>query len=68
MTDRIKGFVVTLEQDMRDDDVQSVVDAIGMIRGVASCSPSVADIDDHMNRTRIRLEMRAKVLKALELP
>ena len=34
MTDRIRTLSVVLEQDFRDDDVQCVVDAIHMIRGV----------------------------------
>jgi hypothetical protein len=60
MTDRIKGFVVTLDKDIRIDDVQPIMDAIKMIKGVIDVSPSVADSDDHMNRERVAHEFRSK--------
>ena len=34
MTTHIKGFLVTLEQDLRKDDAQHIIDAIKMIRHV----------------------------------
>jgi len=64
MTDRIKGFVVTLEQDVREDDVAAITDAIGMIRGVLSVDPSVVDHEDHMNRVRIRAEIQKRLWEA----
>ena len=56
MTDRLKGCVVTFERDIREDDAEKVLNAILMIRGVASVDVSVADADDHMNRERVRRE------------
>jgi hypothetical protein len=60
MTDRIKGFVVTLDKDIRIDDVQEIMNAIKMVKGVIDVSPSVADADDHMNRERVAQEFRNK--------
>jgi tripartite-type tricarboxylate transporter receptor subunit TctC len=60
MTDRIKGFVVTLDKDIRIDDVQEIMNAIKMVKGVIDVSPSVANTDDHMNRERIAHEFRSK--------
>ncbi len=34
MTDRIKGYLVTLEGDFRDDDAEHIQSAIQMIKGV----------------------------------
>jgi hypothetical protein len=65
MTDRIKGFVVTLEHDYRNDDAAVIRAALEMVKGVISVSPVVADISDHMNRMRIRLELREKLLGLL---
>ena len=57
MTDRNKGLVVTLDQDIRTDDLRSFIDAIRMMRHVVSVEPVLADIDDHINRSRIRGEL-----------
>ena len=46
MTDRIKGLTVALDRDYRDDDVQAIVDAILMVKGVAAVEKSVVDNDE----------------------
>lgn len=66
MTDRIKGFVVTLESDIREDDAESIKNAIRALRGVIGVEGSVVGMDDLMNRTRIRLELAGKLWKVLE--
>lgn len=38
MTDRLKGFIVTLTTDIREDDAESIVQAIKMIKGVLTRS------------------------------
>lgn len=63
MTDIVKGFTVTLEKDMRIDDVDVIIQAIRMIRGIANVEPSISTSDDHMNRERIRYELRDKFYK-----
>ncbi len=67
MTDRIKGLVVGLDQDYREDDVQAIVDAIKMVKGVASVEQSVATVDDYLNRERVRQELVGKVFEALKV-
>jgi len=66
MTDRIKGFTITLERDIRVDDVEFIQQAISMIRGVAHVEPSVSTHEDHMNRERIKFELRDKFYKFLK--
>lgn len=39
MTDRVFALTVTLSDGIRDDDAQPIIDAIGMIRGVAGGGP-----------------------------
>jgi len=60
MTDRVKGFTVTLERDFRDDDVEVILNAIKMIRGVAKVEPSLVIDEDHMIRERLKWELREK--------
>ena len=57
MTDRIKGLTVAFEKDIKEDDVQSIINAICLIKGVCSVSKSVSDTDDWINRERIRNEL-----------
>jgi len=66
MTDRLKGCVVAFEEDIRDDDAEAILNAIRMIKGVSVVTGEVSGPDDWMNRERIRLEIRTKLLAALE--
>ncbi len=63
MTDRVKGLVITLDSDIRIDDVQPLIDAISMLKGVSDVSANITDIDDHMNRTKISTEYKNKFYK-----
>lgn len=61
MTDRVKGFVVTLEKDIRIDDVEPLMQAIRFMRGVANVEPSISNTDDAINQSRIKSELREKM-------
>jgi hypothetical protein len=61
MTDRLKGVIVTFEQDIRDDDAEPMLAAIRMIKGVAGVSPLVSTSEDLMARTRVRCELSGEL-------
>jgi len=65
MTDRVNALVVTLEQDIRIDDVQLLIDAIKMMRFVADVSPNVTDMQDHIAYIRARSDIEGKLYNAL---
>ncbi len=65
MTDRAHSLIVVLEHDLRVDDAQSLIDAIGCLRGVLSVSPIVADPVSHMAERRARVELQTKVLEVI---
>lgn len=65
MTDRIKGFTVTLAEDVRIDDIEATMDAIRMIKGVVDVQPCVTDSNDHINRMQILSRVRTKFIKFL---
>jgi len=67
VTDRIRTLTVTvfLDEDYRDDDVQNIVSAIGMIRGVEAATTHVVTGSDMMNRETVRAEIRREVAEAL---
>ena len=66
MSDRIKGLIVSLDQDYRDDDVQPIMDAIRMVKGVADVATSVATPEDWMARSRLRSDVHTKLYKAID--
>ncbi len=66
MTDRVKGFTVTLEKDIRIDDVEEIQNAIAMIKGVIQVEPSISTSEDHMSRERAKYEMRNKIFEVLK--
>ena len=66
MTDRINALVVVLDKNIRDDDVQPLVDAIMQLRNVCAVKLNVADIVEHVARSRVRLEFTNKLLEVLK--
>lgn len=65
MSDRISGFLVTLESSLRDDDAEATLAAIRQIRGVLSVAPVVEDIVELNARARARGELVARIGQVL---
>ena len=61
MTDRVKGLMVTLQRDIREDDIEAWVQAIRLMRGVESVTLIESDAwnDDMVERrTMERIKSR----------
>jgi hypothetical protein len=65
VTDRVGAITVILEKDWRADDVQAVINALKMIRGVADAMPEVTSVTDAIARVRVRREMIDKIFGAI---
>jgi predicted proteasome-type protease len=65
MTDRVHALTVVLDRDMRDDDVQVVIDAIKMIKFVASVGAHVTDVSDYSARERAKSDIEMKLQHAI---
>lgn len=52
MTDRHAGYVITLEEDVREDDAAAIKTALSMIKGVLSVEPVVSDPGLHIAEER----------------
>jgi hypothetical protein len=61
MSNRINTITVVLEKDTRDDDCESILTAIRMVKGVLSVTPNVADSRDHLAEIRVRHELKKKL-------
>lgn len=57
MTDRIYALTVTLDTDLRADDVQPLMRAIEHLRGVLTVTPLVADATTVVAQARARREL-----------
>jgi hypothetical protein len=54
MTDRIHSITLVLDEDIREDDVQPLLDACRMLRHVISVTPNVSDFELHTAEERTR--------------
>lgn len=65
MTDRISSFTVTLDEDIRVDDVEFIVNAIKAIKHVRSVVPRVANVEQYLAQERARQDLGQKILKII---
>ncbi len=63
MTDRFKGFLVTLDRDIREDDAQPILEALKMIKGVLKVTPYITGMEDYMLGERAKVEICQKMHK-----
>ena len=67
MTNRVSGFVVTLEKDMREDDAQEIVRAILLLKGVVNIDAiGSAPLEQHTIQRRLQAKMMNAVATAFE--
>lgn len=65
MTDRIKGYVVILEENIREDDAKQITDALSMVKGVLKATPLISGIEDLIAEERVRARLRNQILDIL---
>jgi hypothetical protein len=66
MTDRIKGFTITLQKDIRDDDMNQILTTLKMIKYVVDVEPVIFTGEDRMAEQRLKAELRGKVYEFLK--
>lgn len=65
MTDRLNGFVVVLESDIREDDAQATLAALRQIKGVLTVEPNATNVGDLIATARVRREFGENVARFL---
>ena len=63
MTDRVKGCTVVFEKDIREDDVEPVLIAIRMLRGVLAVEGVLAKPGDWFAEQRAIRRFREQLAK-----
>lgn len=65
MSDRHAAYIVTLAENIHEDDAEVVMVALGAIRGVLSVKPVVADLELHIAEERAWYDIRTRVFGVL---
>lgn len=65
MTDRVQALTVILSQDIRSDDVQCIVDAIRLLRGVAKVETHVVPGLEHLTRAVVTARLHGELMDAI---
>jgi len=63
MSDRVKGFWVALDREVKDEDVVALVEAIKQMRHVENVTTKKVQPDDWMIQSRVRAELREDLIK-----
>jgi hypothetical protein len=66
MTTRHAGYIVVLRDDLREDDAQKVITALGMIQGVLSVQPVEANGHDLIAQARADENWRAALVTLVQ--
>lgn len=65
MTDRHDGYLVILEDSIREDDAEELVKLLRNIRGVLTVKPVVGGLELMMATERARSDLETKLWKVL---
>ncbi len=65
MSDTVKGFIVTLEDDIRESSAKRLRDAILIHQGVVSVKLLIEDVDHCIAVEQAKGEMRSKFIEII---
>ncbi len=65
MTDRFKGFLITLDREIRSDDATEILNALKMIKGVMKVKPYVNGAEDWMMYEKGVMDTRLEIVNWL---
>lgn len=66
MTTRISSITVVFDEDIREDDAQSLLAMLRQVRNVADVVPNVGDISTAVATARVRAELSEKLWEVLQ--
>lgn len=67
MSEKVKGFIVTLSRDVNEEGLKHTMSLMREIKGVVSVKPVTTDAGEHINRERIKHDLRMKLLTSLDI-
>jgi hypothetical protein len=66
MTDRHIAYIVVLDQDIREDDAVSTINALAMVKGVAEVKPVIGGSDVWIAQTVARTRLRGAFMRMIQ--
>lgn len=66
MTDRVHALTVILDKEYREDDVQHIVDAIKMTKGVLDVQEHITNPDVYYAQETAKNDLRSQILEILK--
>lgn len=61
MSDRINGFIVVLDKDYKDEDIEATISAIEQIKGVIAVKPNIVTPNECIAKHQTRIEIVNKI-------
>ena len=61
MSDRINGFVVILDKDYKDEDIEATIKAIEQIKGVVAVKPNIVKHNDYIAKEQTKINIVEKI-------
>jgi len=65
MTAKFNSLTIVLENDVREDDAQTLINAILMLKGVLSVEGNVSSVTDYVAETRVKTEVRNRLFEII---
>lgn len=65
MTDRVNALLVVLDKDIREDDVEFLINALRCLRNVCDVKRNVADYNSAIAYSRVKSELHIKLFNVL---
>ena len=65
MTDRHSGYLVTLEEDKREGNAETIINAIKQLKGVIKVEPVSGEVSNQIAKTRAKQEIREQIWDAV---
>lgn len=65
MTDRFHSFTVILENDIREDDAEALINAIKQFKGVLDVRGNISDSELAIAKGRVKAELAKKLWNVL---
>ena len=65
MTAKFNSLTIVLESDVREDDAQTLINAILMLKGVLSVEGNVSSVTDYVAESRVKTEVRNRLFEII---
>lgn len=61
MSNRINGFIVVLDKNYKDEDVEATISAIKQIKGVIAVKPNIVTSNESISKYQTKIEIVNKI-------